>query len=89
MMNKTFEICNLVLATADLMDLIEITNNENEYTIEASLVAKYINDYNPNIDELARYIRRVFATYFEVVFDMECMELIADCIIKNLECEEE
>ena len=85
MMNKTFEICNLVLATADLMDLIEITGNENEYTIEASLVAKYIKDYNPNIDELTRYIRRVFVTYFEECFELETCEMVADCILKNLE----
>jgi hypothetical protein len=84
-MKKTFEIVNLVLASADLIDLIEITQNEDEYEKEAKIIAQYIDDNRPDVNALARYIRQVFVEYFNQVFDMECMELIANCILKNLE----
>lgn len=84
-MKRTFEICNLVLASADLMDLIEITDNEEEYMIEANIVAEYIDNENPNVDNLARYIQQVFISYFEECLDLEICNLVASCILKNLE----
>ena len=85
MMNKTLEIVNLVLATADLMDLIEITGNENEYHPESAKIAEYIDNDNPDVDSLAKYIRQVFVSYFGECFDLEVCEMVADCILKNLE----
>lgn len=83
-MKRTFEICNQVLVVADLMDLIEITGNENEYDLEANIIAEYIDDNNPNKESLASYIRDVFEEYFDTIFDMEYMILTADCMLKNL-----
>jgi hypothetical protein len=87
-MNKILNIVNQILIVADLMDLMEYCDN-NEYEKEAKVIAQYIYDNKPNVDSLARYTRQIFVEYFNEVFDMECMELIADCILKNLECEEE
>lgn len=83
-MKRTVKIVNTIFATADLMDLIEITGNENEYDLEANIVAEFIYDNNPNVDELTIYIQKVFSEYFNEIFDIETMKLIADCILKNL-----
>lgn len=81
---EIYEICNLVLGSVDLMDLIEITQNEDEYKVEANIIAEYIYDNNPNKESLASYIRDVFEEYFDTIFDMEYMILTADCMLKNL-----
>lgn len=81
---EIYEICNLVLGSVDLMDLIEITQNKDEYKVEANIIAEYIYDNNPNKESLASYIRDVFEEYFDEIFDMEYMILTADCMLKNL-----
>ena len=89
MKNNTIEICNLVLAEADLMCLVGLHDDENEYYPEAVKVAEYIDNDNPNVDDLSRYIQQVFISYFGECFELDVCKLIADCILKNLECEEE
>ena len=85
MKKNTIEIVNKVLVVADLMDLIEITGNTEEYLFEAEKIAEYLEKHEPSVERLAKYIRQAFVEYFDECFDMERMELIADCILKNLE----
>ena len=84
MKNNTLEIVNKVLVVADLMELIEITGNIEEYSFEAKKIAEYLEKHEPSVKRLAKYIRQTFVEYFDECFDMERMELIADCILKNL-----
>ena len=88
MMNNKVEIVEMVLNQADLMGLMEDMfedYNEHEYLPEAQQIAEYIDLENPNMLELARYIRQIFVIYFETVVEMDICELISDCILKNLE----
>ena len=86
MKNNTIEIVNTILAIWDPMDLIEITQNTEEYRTEATEIAKYINNKNPNVDDLAQNIQEIFAEYFnDEIIDIETTKIIADCILKNLE----
>ena len=84
MKNNTLEIVNTILATADLMDLIEITGNTDEYMSEAKHIAEYLEKHEPSVNRLAKYIRQTFIEYFDEMFDIQSMELIANCILKNL-----
>lgn len=74
-----------IFAVWDPMELIEMGASENEYHPEASKVSEYIDNDNPNVDSLARYIRQTFITYFEMVLELDVCEMVASCILKNLE----
>lgn len=84
MKKNTLEIVNKVLVVADLMDLIEITGNVEEYSFEAEKIAEYLEKHEPSVKRLARYIRQIFVEYFDECLDMEKCSLVADCILKNL-----
>jgi hypothetical protein len=88
MKKNTLEIVNKVLVVADLMELIEITGNVEEYMVETKHIAEYLEKYEPSVKRLARYIREIFVEYFDECFDMEKCSLVADCILRNLESEE-
>lgn len=85
MMNKKVEIINEVLYQADLMGLCEFDCNTDEYLPEAQQLAEFIDNDNPNQEDLSMYIQQVFVRYFETVVDFEDCEMIAECILKNLE----
>ena len=85
MMNKKVEIINEVLYQADLMDLCEFDCNENEYLSEAQQLAEFIDNDNPNQEDLSMYIQQVFVRYFETVVNFEDCEMVAEYILKNLE----
>lgn len=86
MMNKKVEIINEVLYQADLMDLCyDVDCDTNEYMMEAQQLAEFIDNDNPNQEDLSMYIQQVFVRYFEIVVDFEDCEWVADCILKNLE----
>ena len=84
MRKNTLEIVNTILATVDLMELVELTGNVNEYSFEAKKIAEYLEKYEPSAKRLARYIRQTFVEYFGEMFDMETCMMVADCILKNL-----
>lgn len=85
MMNKKVEIINEVLYQADLMGLCEFDCDANEYMMEAQQLAEFIDNDNPNQEDLSMYIQQVFVRYFETVVDFEDCEMVAECILKNLE----
>ena len=85
MMNKKVEIINEVLYQADLMGLCEFDCNTDEYLHEAQQLAEFIDNDNPNQEDLSMYIQQVFVRYFETVVDFEDSEWVAACILKNLE----
>ena len=82
-MNK-MDIVNEVFAVWDPMELLEYGSPANEYYPEAAKVTEYIDNKNPNVDNLAKYIRQVFISYFEECFDLDICENVAYCILKNL-----
>jgi hypothetical protein len=84
-MNKKVEIINEVLYQADLMGLCEFDCNTDEYLPEAQQFAEFIDNDNPNQEDLSMYIQQVFVRYFETVVDFEDCEMVAECILKNLE----
>ena len=85
MMNKKVEIINEVLYQADLMGLCEFDCNTGEYLPEAQQLAEFIDNDNPNQEDLSMYIQQVFVRYFETVVDFEDCEMVAEYILKNLE----
>ena len=85
MMNKKVEIINEVLYQADLMGLCEFDCNTDENLPEAQQLAEFIDNDNPNQEDLSMYIQQVFVRYFETVVDFEDCEMVAECILKNLE----
>jgi hypothetical protein len=87
-MNKV-DIVTEIFAIWDPMELIECGSPVDEYHPEAAKVTEYIDNDNPNVDNLARYIRQVFVSYFEECFELDVCKMVAICILKNLECEEE
>jgi hypothetical protein len=88
-MNKV-DIVTEIFAIWDPMELIECGSPVDEYHPEAAKVTEYIDNDNPNVDDLAQYIQQIFATYFGGCFDLETCNLVASCILKNIEeCEEE
>ena len=88
MINK-IELINKILVVADPMGLIYDDEEQyNEYVSESKSIAKYIEINNPGSHKLAKYIRQVFISYFETCLELDICELIADCIIINLNSEE-
>lgn len=86
MMNKKVEIINEILYQADLMGLCyDVDCDANEYMMEAQQLAEFIDNDNPNQEDLSMYIQQVFVRYFETVVDFEDCEWVAECILKNLE----
>lgn len=85
MMNKKVEIINEILYQADLMGLWEFDYNTDEYLPEAQQLAEFIDNDNPNQEDLSMYIQQVFVRYFRTVVDFEDCEWVAECILKNLE----
>ena len=85
MRKNTFEIVNKVLVVADLMELVELTGNVEEYMAETKAIVNYLNyNTNTNVDKLAEFIHKLFVEYFDECFDMETCTMVADCILKNL-----
>ena len=85
MMNKKVEIINEVLYQADLMGLCEFDCNTDEYLPESQQLAEFIDNDNPNQEDLSMYIQQVFVRYFETVVNFEDCEMVAEYILKNLE----
>ena len=82
---KKVDIITEVFAVWDSMELLECGCPTDEYHPEAAKVAEYIDNDNPDVDSLSRYIRQIFISYFGECFDLEVCEMVADCILKNLE----
>ena len=85
MVNKKVEIINKVLYQADLIGLTEFDCDTNEYLPEAQQLAEFIDNENPNQEDLSIYIQRLFAIHFEEVVNNEDCDIVAECILENLE----
>ena len=85
MMNKKVEIINEVLYQAELMGLCEFDCNENEYLSEAQDIAEFMDNENPNQEDLRMYVQQLFECRFDMDVDFEDCDIVAECILKNLE----
>lgn len=84
-MKKIVKIVNEVLNQADFMGLMYEDVNEFEYLLEAQKISEFIDIEKPNTSELANLIQKIFIMYFETIVDFEECEVVADCILMNLE----
>ena len=91
MMNLNYDmvldLVNDVLLAHDLAGLIvDEEMQQDEYMSEAKEIVGYIKSQEEiGTMKFSKFIQDLFVRYFETVVDFEDCEMVAECILKNLE----